>query len=49
MFLALPWIAARSISEAESLPRAAAVSGGARFAGAIAVGYALAYAALEMR
>lgn len=49
MFLALPWIAARSISEAETLPRAAAVSGGARFAGAIAVGYALAYAALEMR
>jgi hypothetical protein len=49
MFLALPMVAARSIAEAEARPRAAAFSGGARFAVAIAVGYAIAYGLLEAR
>jgi hypothetical protein len=42
-------VAARSIAEAEARPRAAAFSGGARFAVAIAVGYAIAYGLLEAR
>ena len=49
MFLALPVIAARSIAEAETRPRAAALWGGARFAIAIALGYAMAYGLLEVR
>jgi hypothetical protein len=49
MFLALPWIAARSIADADRAPRTAAVTGGLRFACAIAAGYAAAYLLLEVR
>ncbi len=46
MFLALLPVAARAIIE-ESRPIAAAITGGARFAIAIAAGYGLAYLLLE--
>ena len=47
MFLAILPIAAVALDDEEH-PTAAAIAGGARFAGAIAAGYALAYLLLEV-